>query len=261
MTEIAGTKQREETLGLIASAWEDAAVGDTITISQPNGRGGKSLEKTIKAHFPGADTRSRNKSRIMTITKTVDTPAIITEWLKNTELRLIEETGFYSMPGLFGWNRVDTGSTLLLQNLPPLQGVGADFGCGYGYLSRNILNDNDEITTLYCLDNDNRAITACHQNINDRRARFITADCTQLIIDLLKLDFIVMNPPFHDAESQDYGIGQKFIITAAEYLKPNGCLHMVANRHLPYEKILSGHFKAYEKIADQNGFKIITAVR
>lgn len=260
MIQITGTKQREETFGLIAKAWQNAAVGEAISITQPNERGGKSLEKTIKIHFPDADTDSRDKSRIITIVKTSDTPAIITEWAEHTVLRLVDATGFYSVPGLFGWDRIDVGSTLLLENLPVLKGTGADFGCGYGYLSRHVLADNPAISILYCLDYDDRAVAACQKNIDDTRAVFITADCTQQIADLPKLDFIIMNPPFHDTESEDHGIGKKFIITAAKHLRPGGRLYMVANRHLPYEKTLSDNFKTFDKIADKNGFKIIVAI-
>lgn len=261
MTDITGTKQREETFGLIARAWENAAEGEPITITQPNDRGGKSLEKTIKTYFPDAITDSRNKARIITIIKTPDTPAIITEWSHHTKLRLVTDTGFYSLPGLFGWDRIDVGSKLLLENLPALKGNGADFGCGYGFLSRNVLNDNHGISALYCIDYDPRAVEACRKNVADDRAVFMVADCTGKIRDLPKLDFIIMNPPFHDTESEDHTIGQKFIMTAAQYLKPNGQLYMVANRHLPYEKILTEYFRTYAKNADKNGFKVITATR
>lgn len=259
--EIKGTKQREETFGLIAQTWVNAEVNTHIIITQPNDKGGKSLEKNLKAHFPEATSESRDKSRIITLIKTEDTPAIIAEWLQHTELRLIDETGFYSMPGLFGWNRIDVGSAMLIDCLPDLKGTGADFGCGYGYLARHILTANPKIQKLYCLDYDNRAVAACRKNITDDRAECLQADCTRPVPDLVPLDFIVMNPPFHDSASEDHGIGQNFIITAAKHLKSGGKLYMVANRHLPYEKILAAHFKKFEIIQDTKGFKIIMAMK
>lgn len=261
MVTINGTKQREETLGLIAAAWMAAETGETITIVQPNERGGKSLEKQLKNHFPGALCESRDKSRIITLTRNETDPAIIGEWAEHTKLRLVGETGFYSMPGLFGWDRIDTGSALLVRVLPPLSGTGADFGCGYGYLAKTILAGNPDIRSLYGLDNDERAIAACNRNVGDRRAVIQKADCTRPVNGLPPLDFIVMNPPFHDATGEDHGMGKDFIAAAAHHLKPGGVLYLVANRHLPYEKTLAAHFGKARKIIEEQGFKIFEAIR
>ena len=106
MITLQGTKQKEETLGLIALAWGRASVGEEIQIIQPNEMGGKSLEKLVLNHFPDAITDSRNKSRYITVIKEENEPEIILEWMAHTRLRYVEQTGFYSMPGLFGSTRM-----------------------------------------------------------------------------------------------------------------------------------------------------------
>lgn len=261
MITLHGTKQKEETLGLIALAWQDAKVGDEIEIVQPNDLGGKSLEKLILSHFPSASSDSRNKSRYINIIKTKDNPDVLAIWLEHTQLRFIESTGFYSMPGLFGWNKIDVGSALLLDYISELKGVGADFGCGYGYLSKNVIIKNEKIKSIYCFDCDNRAIEASIKNIDDSRAIIKQADCTDFISNLPPLDFIVMNPPFHDGGDEDKELGQKFIQTASRHLRKRGALWMVANRHLPYEKVLADHFGVVGKVTEEKGFKIYKALK
>jgi 16S rRNA (guanine1207-N2)-methyltransferase len=261
MITLHGTKQKEETLGMIAQAWVDALLGETIEIIQPNELGGKSLEKVIKTHFPDAMTDSRNKARHIILTKTKDTPDIIETWLNHTKLRFVDEIGFYSLPGLFGWNKIDQGSNMLLDYIGSLSGKGADFGCGYGFLSKNILLKNSKIDLLYCFDYDYRAYKACKKNIMDDRAVIAQADCSQTIPDLPPFNFVVMNPPFHEGAKEDKTLGQKFIETAAYHLKKKGELWLVANRHLPYEKTLEKNFSCCDRVADHNGFKIIKALK
>ena len=261
MVDIIGTKQKEETLGLIAKGWQTTLVGETITITQKNDLGGKSLEKLILSHFPSASSESRDKSRIIHLTKTDKTPPIIEEWMEHTKIRLVEETGFYSMPGLFGWNKIDKGSQILTETLPSLKGRIADFGCGYGYLSRHILANNPELAELYCLDIDIRAVEACEKNVNDVRAHIRQADCTQPIPDLPPIDFIVSNPPFHNTSTEDRTMGQRFIETAYHHLKKGGQLWIVANIHMPYEKILESLFREWQCVKVENGFKILRALK
>ncbi|PCI00826.1 MAG: methyltransferase [Alphaproteobacteria bacterium] len=263
MIQITGTKNREETLGLIAKTWQKADVASCIEIMQPNDRGGKTLEKTLRAHFPEAVCDSRQKSRFIILMKTENTPPIIDEWMAHAALHLVEETGFYSMPGLFGWNKIDKGSALLVETLlaSNLKGKGADFGCGYGYLSKKILENFDEIEKFYGLDLDPRAVEASQKNILDDRAEFTVADCTQVLESIGALDFIVMNPPFHDQGNEDRTMGQRFIEIAARHLRRSGALWIVSNTHMPYEKTLQKLFKSFEIVEQKNGFKIIRALK
>ena len=46
------------------------------------------------------------------------------------------------------------------------------------------------------------------------------------------LDFVVMNPPFHDGGAEDKALGVAFIEAAARMLARRGACWLVANRHL-----------------------------
>jgi 16S rRNA (guanine1207-N2)-methyltransferase len=197
MTQVFGTKSKEETYARIASAWDGGDVGMDITIIKPNDLGGKTLEKTLVKEFPNAQTDSRNKSRIITLTKTENTPPIINEWNKLTTLSMVESTGYYSMPGLFGWDKIDMGSKLLIETVTNLKGIGADFGCGYGYITRECLARFNDIKSFHALDIDPRAVSAVQKNVDDARMHAMQADCTNRILNLPPLDFVISNPPFH----------------------------------------------------------------
>jgi 16S rRNA (guanine1207-N2)-methyltransferase len=70
-----------------------------------------------------------------------------------------------------------------------------------------------------------------------------------------------MNPPFHEGKHADALIGLKFIATAAQALRTNGELWLVANRQLPYENLLNETFAHVEKIDENGAFKVIHATR
>jgi 16S rRNA (guanine1207-N2)-methyltransferase len=259
--EIYGTKQREETCALIAKSWLDANDKTFITIIQKNDWGGKTLERELLKYFPNAQTDSKQKSRFITLTKTTETPDIIRKWDQWNNLSLISETGFYSMPGLFGWNKIDKGSHLLIKTIPNLHGLGADFGCGYGYLSREILDKFSTIAKLHAIDIDPRAVKAIHKNINDPRCVSIIGDCTQALPEIQNLDFIITNPPFHNHQGEDRTMGQRFIEMAYQILGRKGVLWIVANKHMPYEDCLKSTFGSFETILIQDGFKILKALK
>jgi 16S rRNA (guanine1207-N2)-methyltransferase len=96
-------------------------------------------------------------------------------------------------------------------------------------------------------------------NLDDPRANVIQADVRRLGEDLSGLDFVVMNPPFHDGGREDRALGVAFVQTAARLLRRGGVCWLVANRHLPYEAALTAAFATVTVQADAGGYKIIEA--
>ena len=70
---------------------------------------------------------------------------------------------------------------------------------------------------------------------------------------------IVMNPPFHSGKAQSIELGLTFINKAHHALKKGGTLYMVANNHLPYEVLINQLFSSHVMVAQENGFKVISA--
>ena len=118
----------------------------------------------------------------------------------------LQSLGLWTQPGVFAWDRIDPGSALLLRHLPEFSGRGADFGCGIGILAHKILR-SPKVTHLALVDIDRRAIELCRRNVaTNARVTLCWADARALA-GLGPLDFIAMNPPFHEggAESRRSG--------------------------------------------------------
>ena len=166
---------------------------------------------------------------------------------------------------MFAWDRIDQASALLAKHLPSnLTGHAADLGAGFGYLSVELLTRCPHITAVDLYEAEARALHLAELNLREYSARiplkFHWHDVTQGLLQ--RYQVIISNPPFHTQSRADRpDIGQRFITVAAEALLPGGQLWLVANRHLPYEAILSERFGVIETIAQQDGFKIIAATK
>jgi len=262
---VFATKHKEETLYHMALAVSLLDEGGTLVVSAANDLGAPSLEKRCGELLGGVRSFSKRKCRVFWEKKEsarLDR-ALMASWLRAGELQPIPGTDLTSRPGVFSWNRIDPGSRLLADYLPDdLAGRGADFGAGYGYLSRMLLARSSGIAELHLFEAEHKALEAARRNLaqfaSGTRLHFHWRDVTGgLPVD--RLDFAVMNPPFHAGRDADPGLGQAFVRAALAALKPGGRLCFVANRHLPYEKAVR-EFAEYEKtLTERDGYKIIEA--
>ncbi|MCX8507508.1 MAG: methyltransferase [Rhodobacteraceae bacterium] len=168
--------------------------------------------------------------------------------------------GFLTRPGVFSADGIDPGSALLARHLPAdLKGRGADLGAGWGWLSAQILA-SPKVRSLHLVEAEAEAIACARDNIRDARAQFHWADATRFRAETV-LDFVVMNPPFHQGRAADPDLGRAFIRAAQRLLHAQGHLWMVANRTLPYEETLASAFAQVTPIATADGFKLLHASR
>ena len=227
--------------------------------------GGNRLQKDFAALGLKGEAQSKHHAKVVAARKIAkDFRAdIAEEWQRAAALQTVPATGLVSCPGLFAWDRLDRGSALLLEQLPKdLRGHGADLGCGHGALASAMLQGQDTgIKSLQCLDADARAVEACRVNLQPFAAVATCrwSDVTRDAVATRPLDWIVMNPPFHEGKLTDASVGAAFIAAAAKSLRRAGSLWMVANSHLPYESVLEKNFGQYEKLAERDGYKIYCA--
>ncbi|MCE7030709.1 class I SAM-dependent methyltransferase [Jiella avicenniae] len=240
---------------VLAHALRALAAGGALTVSAPKAKGGQRLRAELEAFGCDVAERFKARHRICSVRRP-DAPHGLAEAIAEGSPVTLEETGLRSQPGIFSWNRVDPGSSLLRRHLPPLSGRGADLGAGLGVLSLTVL-ESPNVESLTLVEIDRRAAEAAKMNVADPRARFLWCDVRQAA--LTDLDFAVSNPPFHAEGIEDRGLGQAFIVAAGRMLRRSGTLHLVANRHMPYEEVLRGTFRTVTTLADVAGYKIFEA--
>ena len=249
-----GTLERDFVL---AQALRALTPGGRLTAFGPKDKGGSRLKTALERFGCQVEEAARRHHRFCDVVRP--------EALKDIQAaisagapRIVDGLGLWSQPGVFSWDRVDLGSALLLQHLPLFKGRGADFGGGVGVLAHKVLASAD-VTALTVVELDRRAVEAARRNLDDPRVNLIWADVRQT--DLSDLDFVVMNPPFHDGGSEDRSLGQAFVVAAAGALRKGGRLWLTANRHLPYEAPLKASFARVELKAEAGGYKIYEAVK
>ena len=253
------TKHKEENFANIARGWELLAPGGRLVCAGAHDDGAASLEKHVGKAFGLEGALAKFHCRVFWLVKGERTPPDY--WRDLAGLRAIGDGSWTSQPGIFSWARIDDGSALLAAHLPAdLAGHVADFGCGWGHLSLEVLARSPGVTRIDLIDAEHRALEAARANIADKRASFHWLDLTAEAVPNT-YDAIVCNPPFHTGRAALPSLGQSVIEAAARALRPGGRFYMVANRGLPYEPLLRANFAAFETLTDNNKFRVSRATR
>ena len=169
-----------------------------------------------------------------------------------------EVDGFRTVAGVFSADGVDRGSALLAACLPSeMKGKVADLGAGWGYLARAVLARTG-VKECHLVEAEADALDCARVNVTDERAQFHWADATGFRLPKL-MDHVVMNPPFHVGRDADPALGLAFISAAQRALAPDGVLWLVANRHLPYDRLLGGLFREVQEIGGDSAFRVTRA--
>lgn len=245
-----GAVERRHVLALVLCALKPGAA---LVAMAPKDKGGSRLKKELEAFGCRVEESARRHHRICHVERPADLAGVGAAVAEGAP-RIVG--GLWSQPGVFSWDRVDPGTAALLKALPPLAGQGADLGCGIGILAHALLA-SPAVTRLHLIDIDRRAVDCARRNVNDPRAAFAWADAT--VFPLEALDFVVMNPPFHEAGWETKALGQRFIEAAHRALRKGGALWMVANLHLPYEGVLEPLFARVERRDGGGPYKVFEA--
>ena len=182
-----------------------------------------------------------------------------------SELRTIiykhqdENLVFYSDNGVFSKDKLDFGSSLLLEtyfantkkeNLNVL-----DVGCGYGFLGVSIAKILGFKVTM--CDINKRALHLASKNLEENKvkAEVIESNVYENITD--KYDVIITNPPIRAGKNIVYQI----LDEAQQHLNDDGELWFVIRKDQGAKSTLKQHENSYicEIIAKSKGFYIIKA--
>ncbi len=182
---------------------------------------------------------------------------------------LVEADREYSIvnyTNVFSRDRLDSGSRLLIENMPVstrYQRI-VDLGCGNGLLGLIAASLNPQASVLFS-DESYLAVACAQENFNtgfavDRVADFKVTDCLQGTADE-SADLVLNNPPFHQQNTVGDAIAWKMFIEARRVLKLQGELWVVGNRHLAYHAKLKKLFGACERIASNRKFVVLKAIK
>jgi 16S rRNA (guanine1207-N2)-methyltransferase len=256
---VAAPRAAVERRSVLASALRVLSPGGTLTALAPKDQGGMRIAGELTEFGCLVEETSRRHHRICRTTRPAK-PIGIDDAIAAGGWQVPPALGLWSRPGIFSWDRPDPGSVQLCAHLSGLAGNGADLGCGVGLLARAVLK-SATVQRLVLVDVDRRAIQAVERNVVDPRAYSLWRDVREPYPELADLDFVVMNPPFHDGGAEDRALGQAFVRAAAAALKPRGVCWVVANRHLPYERLMTTLFADIRQVSQEDGYKIYEARR
>jgi 16S rRNA (guanine1207-N2)-methyltransferase len=144
-----------------------------------------------------------------------------------------------TLPGVFASEGIDPGTNFLLEHLQiPDRGRILDFGCGCGVIGGIIARNTNACVDL--IDINLYALASAYENIKDLELGHCTvsfSDGLESVQDY-RYDLIVSNPPFHSGKAVDYTMTHSFISKSRQVLTKGGILCLVANKFIPYDRIL-----------------------
>ncbi|MER8385915.1 class I SAM-dependent methyltransferase [Mesorhizobium sp. M1428] len=245
----------------VAEAVERVAPGGLIVVAGGKDDGIASLRKHVGALVPLEGHLPKHHGIAFWFRRPADTIAAATLRAANPDL--VVEDRFRTAPGMFSFDKIDAGSTLLVENLPnDLRGGVADFCAGWGYVAAEVAARSPGISALDLYEADCEALEAAKANVGNTgvEPRFFWIDLLSEPVER-RYDVVVMNPPFHRSRATEPEIGAGMIRAAGKALKPGGRLFMVANRQLPYEPVLAAAFSSHAELARDGMFKVFSARR
>ena len=248
-------RARAAARALIARAGAEVIPGGPIAIDGQKLDGIDAALKEMRGRVTVSEPLSKAHGKLFVFAAAADFGDDFSDWQARPR---VLDCGAQTLPGVFSADGPDRGSALLAQLLPgDMAGHVADLGAGWGYLSREVLL-RPRVKALHLVEAEADALDCAQVNISDPRAEFHWADATRFRPPRL-MDHVVMNPPFHSSRDSDPDLGMAFIRAAAQMLTPGGELWLVANRHLPYDRVLPELFRERQEIGGDAAFRVIRA--
>lgn len=264
------SKEKPVVHHLLNQAWRCLKPGGQLLLAGYKNEGTKTyIEKIAKLFGSGKNIVKNGPVYSAELSKNTeyDTAELLddSDYRQPRPIALDSGLQLLSKPGLFGWNKVDTGSALLIEQLKQLSSLPnpfntcVDLGCGYGYLTiaAASLDICSSVNHWTMTDNNAAALALARQNLqhNQLNGEVIAADAGKGLST--KADLLLCNPPFHQGFSIDGDLTDKFLLSAKRLLSPQGIALFVVNQFIPLERKAAPLFGQIKVVIDNGSFKVI----
>ena len=209
---------------------------------------------------PAASTRARHRARLIIAERDGRAPPSVPPRTWEIEGRVIR-----ALPGVFGEERLDRGTALLVQAMGdiPRSARVVDLGCGAGVLGLVAASRAPSASLLFC-DESWLAVASARRSFETadlaNPARFVVADVLSGEPDD-SADLVLCNPPFHQGQALSRRVAAHMFAESARVLVPDGALRVVGNRNLDYHVGLRRSFGQVEVARSDPRFVVLQARR
>ena len=261
-------------LQLVADAFRLLETGGTCNLAGATNEGIKSAATMLKAVFGNCTVLATDSGHrvVMAVKRTshpVEASALADALLDHDTFRTLDITlrglsmSFASRPGVFSWEHLDEATSILADVMGVRPGDAVlDLGCGIGVLGV-LASHLSQTGHAMMVDADLEAVRCVEHTIRTQslaRCEVLGSDVASAVLDR-RFDLVVTNPPFHVGKATDLDVPAQFIRDAWTVLKPGGRLELVANRTLPYERLVQERFGNLRVLHDGARFKVLGAER
>ncbi|WP_433170146.1 class I SAM-dependent methyltransferase [Actinoallomurus sp. CA-150999] len=178
-------------------------------------------------------------------------PGTVDLVLPDLHLRLATDRGMFSP------DRVDLGTRVLLETVPPPPSRGdlLDLGCGYGPIALTLASRSPQ-AMVWGVDVNERALTVAERNAQAAgldNVRFCLAD---RIDPALRFAAIWSNPPIRIGKQALHALLQTWLARLA----PGGRAHLVVQKNLGSDSLqrwLTDQGHPTERIASRAGYRVL----
>lgn len=166
----------------------------------------------------------------------------------------------HTRPGVFSWEHVDEATAILARTMEMRAGQSVlDLGCGAGALGT--VAGMVTGAPVCMLDADSEAVRCAERTAGGAGLtsyRVLASDIATAVRGE-RFDHVISNLPFHVGKATDLVLPAAFIAEAFDVLRDGGCLQIVANRTLPYERLIAARFGNVRTLHDGSRFKVLSA--
>lgn len=255
-------KEKPVNLHLLREACSHLNTGGTLLVAGEKNEGIKSVWEYACGIF-GRDARLKKHGQAYagTLEKTANSGDADNSYHQIQHIGNWDDQPIYSKPGVYGWDKIDAGSALLLKHLYEETRLWEransmlDLGCGYGFLT--LASAWLPCAKRVATDNNAGALLCMAKNAQERKmaVEIIAADKGDLAEG--KFDLILCNPPFHRGFDVDSDLTRDFLVAAKQKLAADGVAVFVVNSFIALDKKIGGLFTSCRLLVDNRQFKVL----